>query len=138
MLTIGTALRPGATRVMLLGAGELGKEVAIECQRLGLEVIAVDRYADAPAMHVAHRSHVINMLDGAALKQLVAQEKPHYIVPEIEAIATDMLVELEKMGQHCCALCRSHPSDHEPRGHPPSGRRDVAITHVQLPLCRHR
>lgn len=75
MLTIGTALRPGATRVMLLGAGELGKEVAIECQRLGLEVIAVDRYADAPAMHVAHRSHVINMLDGAALKQLVAQEK---------------------------------------------------------------
>ncbi len=74
MLTIGTALRPGATRVMLLGAGELGKEVAIECQRLGLEVIAVDRYADAPAMHVAHRSHVINMLDGAALKQLVAQE----------------------------------------------------------------
>ena len=99
MLTIGTALRPNATRVMLLGSGELGKEVAIECQRLGLEVIAVDRYADAPAMHVAHRSHVINMLDGAALKQLVAQEKPHYIVPEIEAIATDMLVELENMGQ---------------------------------------
>ncbi|HDJ2774722.1 TPA: phosphoribosylglycinamide formyltransferase 2, partial [Serratia rubidaea] len=68
MLTIGTALRSGATRVMLLGSGELGKEVAIECQRLGLETIAVDRYADAPAMHVAHRSHVINMLDGEALK----------------------------------------------------------------------
>lgn len=76
MLTIGTALRPAATRVMLLGSGELGKEVAIECQRLGLEVIAVDRYADAPAMHVAHRSHVINMLDGAALKALIEQERP--------------------------------------------------------------
>ncbi|MFP1924424.1 formate-dependent phosphoribosylglycinamide formyltransferase [Lonsdalea quercina] len=99
MLTIGTALRPGATRVMLLGSGELGKEVAIECQRLGIEVIAVDRYADAPAMQVAHRSHVINMLDGEALERLFAQEKPDYIVPEIEAIATDTLVALEKQGQ---------------------------------------
>lgn len=99
MLTIGTALRPGATRVMLLGSGELGKEVAIECQRLGIEVIAVDRYADAPAMQVAHRSHVINMLDGEALERLIAQEKPDYIVPEIEAIATDILVALEKQGQ---------------------------------------
>lgn len=99
MLTIGTALRPGATRVMLLGSGELGKEVAIECQRLGIEVIAVDRYADAPAMQVAHRSHVINMLDGEALERLIAQEKPDYIVPEIEAIATDTLVALEKQGQ---------------------------------------
>ncbi|VEA66272.1 Phosphoribosylglycinamide formyltransferase 2 [Serratia plymuthica] len=98
MLTIGTALRPSATRVMLLGSGELGKEVAIECQRLGLEVIAVDRYADAPAMHVAHRSHVINMLDGNALKALIEQERPDYIVPEIEAIATSMLVELEQQG----------------------------------------
>ncbi|MFP1891313.1 formate-dependent phosphoribosylglycinamide formyltransferase [Lonsdalea quercina] len=99
MLTIGTALRPGATRVMLLGSGELGKEVAIECQRLGIEVIAVDRYADAPAMQVAHRSHVINMLDVEALERLIAQEKPDYIVPEIEAIATDTLVALEKQGQ---------------------------------------
>ncbi|AXW88113.1 phosphoribosylglycinamide formyltransferase 2 [Lonsdalea britannica] len=99
MLTIGTALRPGATRVMLLGSGELGKEVAIECQRLGIEVIAVDRYADAPAMQVAHRRHVINMLDGEALERLIAQEKPDYIVPEIEAIATDILVALEKQGQ---------------------------------------
>lgn len=80
MLTIGTALRPSATRVMLLGSGELGKEVAIECQRLGLEVIAVDRYPDAPAMHVAHRSHVINMLDGDALKAVIEQERPDYIV----------------------------------------------------------
>lgn len=99
MTILGTALRPGATRVMLLGSGELGKEVAIECQRLGVEVIAVDRYADAPAMHVAHRSHVINMLDGAALKALIMQERPDYVVPEIEAIATDMLIELEQQGQ---------------------------------------
>ena len=100
MLTIGTALRTGATRVMLLGSGELGKEVALECQRLGLEVIAVDRYADAPAMQVAHRSHVINMLDGEALKQLIESERPDFIVPEIEAIATSMLVELEKQGHN--------------------------------------
>ncbi|MGB3253183.1 formate-dependent phosphoribosylglycinamide formyltransferase [Buttiauxella gaviniae] len=104
MSILGTALRPSATRVMLLGSGELGKEVAIECQRLGLEVIAVDRYADAPAMHVAHRSHVINMLDGAELKKLVSVEMPDFIVPEIEAIATDMLVELEQQGQ-CVVPC---------------------------------
>ena len=107
MTTLGTALRPSATRVMLLGSGELGKEVALECQRLGVEVIAVDRYADAPAMHVAHRSHVINMLDGEALKALVAQERPDYIVPEIEAIATDMLIELEKQGQHVVPTARA-------------------------------
>lgn len=74
MTLLGTALRPAATRVMLLGAGELGKEVAIECQRLGIEVIAVDRYPDAPAMHVAHRSHVINMLDGEALRHVITEE----------------------------------------------------------------
>ena len=107
MTFLGTALRPAATRVMLLGSGELGKEVAIECQRLGIETIAVDRYADAPAMHVAHRSYVINMLDGAALKALVEQEKPHYIVPEIEAIATDMLIELEQAGQHVVPCARA-------------------------------
>ncbi|MGF1689883.1 formate-dependent phosphoribosylglycinamide formyltransferase [Photobacterium kagoshimensis] len=95
---LGSATRPDATRVLLLGSGELGKEVAIECQRLGLEVIAVDRYAGAPAMHVAHRSHVIDMLDGEALKRVIALEKPHYVVPEIEAIATDTLVELEADG----------------------------------------
>ena len=107
MTLLGTALRPAATRVMLLGSGELGKELAIECQRLGIETIAVDRYADAPAMHVAHRSYVINMLDGAALKALVEQEKPHYIVPEIEAIATDMLIELEQAGQHVVPCARA-------------------------------
>lgn len=107
MTLLGTALRPAATRVMLLGSGELGKEVAIECQRLGIEVIAVDRYADAPAMHVAHRSYVINMLDGMVLKALVEQEKPDFIVPEIEAIATDMLIELEQAGQHVVPCARA-------------------------------
>lgn len=107
MSNLGTALRPAATRVMLLGAGELGKEVAIECQRLGVEVIAVDRYPDAPAMQVAHRSHVINMLDGDALETLVALEKPHFIVPEIEAIATDILLELEAQGQHVVPCARA-------------------------------
>ncbi|MES0302393.1 formate-dependent phosphoribosylglycinamide formyltransferase [Citrobacter sedlakii] len=107
MTLLGTALRPAATRVMLLGSGELGKEVAIECQRLGIEVIAVDRYGDAPAMHVAHRSHVINMLDGNALRHVVEQEKPHFIVPEIEAIATDMLVQLEQEGLNVVPCARA-------------------------------
>ena len=98
MTTIGTPLSSTATRVLLCGSGELGKEVVIELQRLGCEVIAVDRYSNAPAMQVAHRSHVISMLDGAALRALIEQEKPHYIVPEIEAIATDTLVELEQEG----------------------------------------
>ncbi|CNB88912.1 formate-dependent phosphoribosylglycinamide formyltransferase [Yersinia ruckeri] len=133
MLIIGTALRPGATRVMLLGSGELGKEVAIECQRLGLEVIAVDRYADAPAMHVAHRSHVINMLDGAALRQVVEKEKPHYIVPEIEAIATDMLVELERMGQKVvpCAEATRLTMNRE-------GIRRLAAETLKLPTSHYR
>lgn len=98
MSCIGTPLSPSATRVLLCGSGELGKEVVIELQRFGIEVIAVDRYADAPAMQVAHRSHVINMLDGAALRAVIEQEQPHYIVPEIEAIATATLVELESEG----------------------------------------
>lgn len=107
MTTLGTALRPAATRVMLLGSGELGKEVALECQRLGVEVIAVDRYADAPAMHVAHRSHVINMLDGDALAALIALDKPHFVVPEIEAIATEKLLELEAQGQKVVPTARA-------------------------------
>ncbi|MCF4174789.1 MULTISPECIES: formate-dependent phosphoribosylglycinamide formyltransferase [Vibrio] len=94
----GTATRENATRVLLLGSGELGKEVAIECQRLGLEVIACDRYADAPAMQVAHRSYVLDMLDGEALEAIINKEQPAYVVPEIEAIATDKLVELESKG----------------------------------------
>lgn len=98
MSRIGTPLSPSATKVMMLGSGELGKEVVIELQRLGVEVIAVDRYPNAPAMQVAHRSRVISMLDGDALRSLVSEEKPDYIVPEIEAIATDTLVELEAEG----------------------------------------
>jgi phosphoribosylglycinamide formyltransferase 2 len=94
----GTATRPAATRALLLGSGELGKEVAIELQRLGIEVIAADRYANAPAMQVAHKAHVLDMLDGAALRALVAEVKPDLIIPEIEAIATDTLAELEQEG----------------------------------------
>lgn len=133
MTILGTALRPAATRVMLLGSGELGKEVAIECQRLGIEVIAVDRYADAPAMHVAHRSHVINMLDGAALKALVALEKPDYIVPEIEAIATDTLIELEQAGQRVvpCARATKLTMNRE-------GIRRLAAEELQLPTSSYR
>jgi phosphoribosylglycinamide formyltransferase 2 len=98
MTTIGTPLAPSGNRVMLLGSGELGKEVVIELQRFGCEVIAVDRYPNAPAMHVAHRAHVINMLDGAALAAVIEREHPHLVVPEIEAIATPTLLELEKKG----------------------------------------
>lgn len=98
MVTIGTPLSSTATKVLLCGAGELAKEVVIEFQRLGCEVIAVDRYPNAPAMQVAHRHHVINMLDGQALKDVIESEKPDYIVPEIEAIATETLVELEHAG----------------------------------------
>ena len=94
-MRIGTPLTPSATKVMLLGAGELGKEVVIELQRLGVETIAVDRYANAPAHQVAHRSHVIDMTDGRQLRELVLKERPHLIVPEIEAIATDELVKIE-------------------------------------------
>lgn len=98
MTAIGTPLRPKATKVMMLGSGELGKEVVIELQRLGVEVIAVDRYENAPAQQVAHRAYTISMLDGAALRALVEQEKPDFIVPEVEAIATATLVELEQEG----------------------------------------
>ena len=94
-VTLGTPLSASARRVLLLGSGELGKEVAIELQRFGVEVIAADRYADAPAMQVAHRSHTLNMLDPAALRDVIAHEKPDLVVPEIEAIHTPTLVELE-------------------------------------------
>ncbi len=98
MVFIGTPLSNSATKVMMLGSGELGKEVAIELQRFGCEVIAVDSYENAPAMQVAHKSYVVSMLDGEALEKLIKKEKPNYIVPEIEAIATDKLVELELQG----------------------------------------
>ncbi|WP_062070761.1 formate-dependent phosphoribosylglycinamide formyltransferase [Demequina sediminicola] len=99
MTSLGTPLTAHATRVLLLGSGELGKEVAIELMRLGVEVVAVDRYPDAPAMQVAHRSRVIDMLDAEALRAVVASEQPHLIVPEIEALATEVLVEVEAAGE---------------------------------------
>lgn len=110
MTTLGTPLSPHAFRVLLLGSGELGKEVAIELQRLGVEVIAADRYADAPAMQVAHRSHVLDMLDGAAVRALVERERPHLIVPEIEAIHTQTLLELEQEYARTGAATRIIPT----------------------------
>ena len=107
MTKIGTPLSPTATRVLLCGSGELGKEVVIELQRLGVEVIAVDRYANAPAMQVAHRSHTLSMLDGKALREVIEKEKPHLIIPEIEAIATGTLVELEKEGYRVIPTARA-------------------------------
>jgi len=107
MTSIGTPLSPSATRVLFCGGGELGKEVVIELQRLGVEVIVVDRYDNAPAMQVAHRSHAISMLDGDALRKVIETEKPDYIVPEIEAIATDTLVELEAEGYNVIPTARA-------------------------------
>ncbi|MCI0400033.1 MAG: formate-dependent phosphoribosylglycinamide formyltransferase [Gammaproteobacteria bacterium] len=107
MVTIGTPLTSNATKLLLLGSGELGKEVAIEAQRYGVEVVAVDRYANAPAMQVAHRSHVIPMLDGKQLRQVVEAEQPTLIVPEIEAIATDTLLELEAEGMTVIPTARA-------------------------------
>ncbi len=107
MASIGTPLSPTATRLLLLGSGELGREVAIEAQRLGVEVIAADRYPNAPAMQVAHRSHVFSMLDGAALRRVVETERPHLIVPEVEAIATPTLVELENEGWRVIPTARA-------------------------------
>lgn len=107
-VVLGTPLTDGATRVLLLGSGELGKEVAIELQRFGVEVIAADRYDNAPAMQVAHRCHTLNMVDPAALRDLIAHEQPHLVVPEIEAIHTPTLVELERdLGQRVIPTARA-------------------------------
>ncbi len=107
MTRIGTPFSSTATRVLMLGSGELGKEVVIELQRLGAEVIACDRYDNAPAMQVADRSHTFSMLDGAELRRVIEAEQPHYIVPEIEAIATDVLVELEAEGFNVVPTARA-------------------------------
>ena len=98
MANIGTTFTKSGKKAVLCGSGELGKEVAIELQRYGVEVVALDKYANAPAMHIAHKSHVLSMLDGEALKAVIKEENPDFIIPEIEAIATDKLVELEKEG----------------------------------------
>ncbi|MGH8441484.1 MAG: formate-dependent phosphoribosylglycinamide formyltransferase [Nevskiaceae bacterium] len=132
-MKIGTPLSAGATRLLLLGSGELGKEVVIEAQRLGLEVIAVDRYADAPAMQVAHRAHVIQMLDGDAIRKIVEKEKPQYIVPEIEAIHTPTLLELEKEGWTVIPSARAAQltMDRE-------GIRRLAAEELKLPTSPYR
>jgi phosphoribosylglycinamide formyltransferase 2 len=133
MTTLGTPLSAGATRLLLLGSGELGKEVVIEAQRLGVECIAVDRYANAPAMQVAHRSHVIKMLDGAEIRRVVAAEKPHFIVPEIEAIHTPTLLELEREGYTVIPTARAArlTMDRE-------GIRRLAAEELKLPTSPYR
>ena len=129
----GTALTPAATRVLLCGCGELGKEVVIELQRLGIEVVAVDRYDNAPAMQVAHRSHTINMLDGAELRRIVELEKPQLIIPEIEALATATLQELEDEGYHVVPTARATrlTMDRE-------GIRRLAAEELELPTSPYR
>jgi len=107
MTKIGSPFSATATKVLFCGGGELGKEVVIELQRLGVEVIVVDRYSNSPAMQVAHRSHVISMLDGEALRAVIEAEKPDYIVPEIEAIATDTLMALEAEGFNVIPCARA-------------------------------
>jgi len=133
MTVIGTPYADDATRVLLLGSGELGKEVAIELQRLGCEGIAVDRYDNAPAMQVAHRSHVISMLDGQALREVIEAEQPDYIVPEIEAIATPTLVELESEGYKVVPTAEAArlTMDRE-------GIRRLAAETLQLPTSPYR
>ncbi len=133
-VTLGTPLVPGAKRVLLLGSGELGKEVAIELQRFGVEVIAADRYADAPAMQVAHHHQVLDMLDPVALRELVVRERPHLVVPEIEAIHTPTLVELERLhGQQVIPTARAArlTMDRE-------GIRELAAAKLGLPTSPYR
>ena len=107
MVEIGTVFTQVGKKALLCGSGELGKEVAIELQRYGIEVVALDKYANAPAMQVAHRSHVLPMLDGKKLREVIEAERPDYIIPEIEAIATATLVELEEEGYHVVPKARA-------------------------------
>src|SRR4249919_1703652 len=139
MVTIGTPLSTSAFRVLLLGSGELGKEVAIELQRFGVEVIAADRYADAPAMQVAHRSHVLDMLDGAAIRALVELERPHLIVPEIEAIHTETLVALEREFAENGSTTRIIPTARAARlTMDREGIRRLAAEALQVPVSPYR
>ncbi len=133
MRTFGTPLKPSATKLLLLGSGELGKEVVIEAMRLGIEVIACDRYENAPAMQVAHRSHVFNMLDGKALHAVIEKEKPDFIVPEIEAIATPTLVELEKEGWTIIPTARAARLTMDRQG-----IRQLAAEQLKLPTSPYR
>ena len=130
--TIGTPLSGNATRLLLLGSGELGREVALESIRLGLEVIAVDRYANAPAMQVAHRSHVIDMLDSVKLRDLIIAENPDFVVPEVEAIATEVLVDLEREGLRVIPIATATrlTMDRE-------GIRTMAAEELKLPTSKY-
>ncbi len=132
-MELGTALCPSATRVLMLGSGELGREVTLEAMRLGVEVIACDRYANAPAMQLAHRCHVLDMQDPAAVRAVVERERPHYIVPEIEAIATDTLIELEREGWTVIPTARATrlTMDRE-------GIRRLAAEELELPTSPYR
>ena len=134
-VTLGSPLCPNARKVMLCGAGELGKEVVIELQRLGVEVIAVDRYENAPAMQVAHRCHVINMLDGDALRAVIEREKPDLVVPEIEAIATDTLAALEEEGFTIIPTARAAQLTMNREGDTPTGRGRAGASNQPLCLC---
>ena len=131
--SLGTPLTSGATRVLFLGSGELGKEVVIELQRLGCEVIACDRYQNAPAMQVAHRNHVFPMLDALSLRRVIAREKPDLVVPEIEAIATDVLIELEQAGQRVIPTARAAQLTMNREG-----IRRLAAEKLQLPTSPYR
>lgn len=133
MTKIGSVLTPIGRKAMLLGSGELGKEVAIELQRMGVEVIACDKYPDAPAMQVAHRSYVFNMLDGETLRQIVEKERPDHIIPEIEAIATPMLVELEAEGYNVTPTARAARLTMNREG-----IRRLAAEELGLPTSRYR
>ena len=107
MENFGTIFKEGGKKALLCGSGELGKEVAIELQRFGIEVVAVDKYPNAPAMQIAHRSYVVSMLDGDKLREIIYKEKPDYIIPEVEAIATPTLLELEKEGFNVIPTARA-------------------------------
>ena len=133
MTTLGTALTSSAVKVLMLGSGELGKEVIIEFMRLGVEVIAVDRYPDAPGMQVAHRSYAINMLDEASLREVIEKEKPDYIVPEVEAIATQTLVKLEEEGYNVIPTARATYLTMNREG-----IRRLAAEELKLPTSRYR
>ena len=133
MKKLGTPLKPSSIKIMLLGSGELGKEVAIEAMRLGIEVVACDRYANAPAMLVANRAHVFDMRDGRALRRVVERERPHFIVPEIEAIATDTLVELEREGWTVVPTARATRFTMDRRG-----IRKLAAEKLGLPTSPYR
>lgn len=133
MVQIGTPLTKVAKKAMLCGSGELGKEVAIELQRYGVEVIALDRYADAPAMQVAHRSYVLSMLDGESLRRIIEQEHPDYIIPEVEAIATPTLVELEREGYNVIPTAAATLLTMNRKG-----IRQLAAEKLAIPTSRYR